>query len=248
MSAEPFSWALYGHYLDVALECGYGFIGAGSLADAAPPPQRSILLRHDVDYDPAWIGPMAALEHERGVRSTYCLLTSSPLYSIEERRTTAAVEGLLERGHWLGLHLDASGVESDEDAISQTTERAAMLSERFGTEVRAVSFHMPGRRPVGHLELPRPLLNLYGPRFFEEIGYVSDSNQDWRGQDLERVLRSGEHGCLQVLIHPFWWRERYGTILEKLEEVASAQGADPDSIITPEQREIAARQASAPAR
>jgi hypothetical protein len=98
-----------------------------------------------------------------------------------------------------------------------------------------VSFHMPGRRPVDHLVLPAGLINTYASRFFVEIGYVSDSNQNWRGVDLETVLRSREQSRLQLLIHPFWWRAEPGTMRSKLFDFAAQIGVDVNEMITHEQ-------------
>ncbi len=105
----------------------------------------------------------------------------------------------------------------------------------FSRTVRAVSFHMPGRRPVDHLDLPSDLINTYAPRFFGEIGYVSDSNQNWRGVDLEDVLRRHAHDRLQLLIHPFWWRPLPGTMRSKMHGLADELGVDMHDIVTPEQ-------------
>jgi hypothetical protein len=237
---EPFTWARYGRHLDVALESGYRFAGFDALAGGGEPPDLSILLRHDVDYEPRWIEPMAALERERGIASTWFVLTTSPLYSLEDPGTRRAIEGVLGMGHALGLHFDASLIGSDGEVLREVESRASDLQDAFGAPVRAVSFHMPGRRGAAHLELPGGLVNTYAPRFFDEIGYISDSNQDWRGTDLDAELRARCHRVLQLLIHPFWWRERYGPILEKLERLAADHGVDPGEIITPEQREIAA--------
>ncbi len=239
MSGEPFTWARYGGHLDAALGAGYAFTGFDTLREGAAP-DMSILLRHDVDYDPAWVAPMAALETQRGIASTWFVLTTSPLYSLDEPRTREAIEGLLSDGHALGLHFDASLIESDEEALAGVDEKAGLLEESFGVRVGAVSFHMPGRRGAAHLELPGGRVNTYAPRFFDEIGYISDSNQDWRGTDLDAELRARTHRCLQLLIHPFWWREEYGPIIPKLERLAADHGIDPREIITPEQREIAA--------
>ena len=232
---EPFTWERYRSLIGLAVDVGYELIGFADVASDSLP-ERALLLRHDVDYDPASAERMARIETEHRVRSTYFFQLDSPWYSIET--ATPAIRSILDGGHWLGLHLDANRLAGDAEIAEGAGAGARELADRYSTEVSAVSFHMPGRNPVGHIELPNGLLNTYAPRFFGEFGYVSDSNQDWRGKDLAEVLRGGEHRRLQVLIHPIWWRESYSPMIEKLTEVAAQAGVELDQLITPEQREL----------
>jgi hypothetical protein len=235
-SVEPFTWAAYEAYLELAIEIGYTFmpftIPTGRL------PERAIFLRHDIDFAMQWLPRMAAIEQSLGVGATYCVQPDSRNYSIDAADTGDVIRDVLERGHWLGLHFDATGIDSDDEVVERVTREAEALSLHFQTDVEAVSFHMPGRRDVGHLVLPPPLINTYAPQFFEEIAYVSDSNQDWRGQDLVKLLRDGSHDHVQILIHPMWWRETYSPMMAKLRELANNLGVDLNDLITPEQRAL----------
>ena len=159
--------------------------------------------------------PMSAIEAELGIRATYCLHVDSRWYSVDTPQNRAAIAETLDAGHWLGLHFDASSIQSDAQARDRVVGQARMLGQTFGRDVRVVSFHMPGRRHVDHLELPDDLVNTYASRFFVEIGYVSDSNHNWRGVDLEDVLARRVHDRLQLLIHPFWWRPEAATMRSK---------------------------------
>lgn len=233
--SEPFSWGQYAGYLDLAGECGYRFAGFDEVETSRG---RVIYLRHDIDFALRWVPPMAELEHEHGVRSTYCFLLDSQNYASETAEFDATVARTLELGHWLGLHFDATGIADDDVVVERVVSAAAALERRFGTELTAVSFHMPTRRPVTQIELPAPLVNTYGPRFFTEIGYASDSNQHWRGTDFEQMLRSGEHERIQLLIHPMWWRADYMPMLAKLEELAAEIGMPIGDLLTDEQQAL----------
>jgi hypothetical protein len=239
VTPDPFTLAQYERYVRLAHSCGYRFGGFGALDDDAAHPERSVIyLRHDIDFSLRWVLPMAELEHEHGVRSTYCFLLDSQNYSSTTEAFDRTVERVLELGHWLGLHFEANAIGSDDEVAQRVADRAASLDERFDAPVVAVSFHMPGRRPVSHIELPEPLVNTYGPRFFSEIGYASDSNQHWRGTDLEALLVSRRHTRLQLLIHPMWWRTRYSPMLDKLQELADEVGIGIDDLLTHEQRAL----------
>jgi hypothetical protein len=140
------------------------------------------------------------------------------------------------------LHFDATALADDAVVVDAVEHAATKLERTFGVIVPAVSFHMPTRRPVSHLLLGGGRINTYGPRFFQELEYVSDSNQDWRGKDLGRVLTEQHPRALQVLTHPIWWRERYTPFEAVLRELAGRLGLDLErDILTTEQRVLLGR-------
>jgi hypothetical protein len=232
MTRGEFTLDEYRSYLALAVSLGYEFVG---FDDLDHPGEHQIVLRHDIDYAPSFMPPMAAIEAELGVRATYCLDVASAWYSVDAPKNRAAIAETLDAGHWLGLHFDASSIPSDRDVEAGIVDQTRRLGELFSREIRVVSFHMPGRRPVGHLTLPGGLVNTYAQRFFADIGYVSDSNQNWRGVDLEQVLRERAHSRLQLLIHPFWWRPSPVSMRTKLQALADGIGVDVYEIVTPEQ-------------
>jgi hypothetical protein len=93
-------------------------------------------------------------------------------------------------------------------------------------------------RPVGHLELGEHRINTYAPRFFREIGYLSDSNQNFRGKDPETELRNA--GRLQFLTHPTLWSGR--SLREILEEQATRLGTTVDALATEDQKFVLEQQ------
>jgi hypothetical protein len=238
MTRCDFTLDEYRRYLALAVAEGYRFVSFDSLDEPGERSGPEILLRHDIDYSPMFMPPMSAIEAELGIRATYCLHIDSRWYSIDTPQNRAAIVETLDAGHWLGLHFDASGVASDTDARDRVVEQARSLGEAFARDVRVVSFHMPGRRQVDHLELPDELINTYASRFFVEIGYVSDSNHNWRGVDLEDALARRAHDRLQLLIHPFWWRPEPATMRSKMCALADGIGVDVYEIVTPEQWEL----------
>jgi hypothetical protein len=235
VSGEPFTLDRYESYLRAGLDAGYRFVPFDEL-DSTPP---LVVLRHDVDYSPPHAVEMARRERAAGVIATYCVHAACRWYDASRTPHREAIETVLGEGHALGLHFDASEIADDAAVAAGVVAEAERLESLFGTTVIAVSFHMPGRRPVGHIELPPPMLNTYGPRFFDELAYVSDSNQDWRGNDdPAALLRAVFAERVQMLIHPFWWRDRYGTIGDKLSELAASLSVPIEEIATWEQMEL----------
>jgi hypothetical protein len=242
---HEFTYAWYAAALDAALEAGYRF---GSFEEAGSLPLRTplLLLRHDIDYDPRFVAPISRMEAERGIRATYFFQRDSRFYGADDPTTQAAIKQVLDDGHWLGLHFDATEIASDAEVIARVGAACTLQELRYAGQaaredarrITAVSFHMPTRRPVGHLSLPDRRVNAYAPVFFASFGYVSDSNQHWRGTDLLDVLTRRCHPALQLLTHPIWWRESFMPASRILNELAAHLGIDVNRIITPEQQAI----------
>lgn len=237
-----FTLAEYRECLELAKSSGYQFAGFDETQSCPESQSPTIFLRHDIDYAPRFMSSMAQIEAELGVRSTYCVLLGSPWYRIDDPANHAIIESAIEQGHWLGLHFDASAIPSDGDVPECVIAEARRLGEQFGVHVRVVSFHNPGRRRIDHLELPPGLIHTYAPKFFREIAYVSDSNQDWRGKDLRLILARREFPRLQLLIHPFWWREQPLTLGDKMEAFAQELGIGLEDLAEPEHMAIIARE------
>jgi len=240
---HPFTWKTYELYLRTALESGYRFIGFDELNTSMVLPEAPfVLLRHDIDYDPRWALPICKLETQHGSRATYFFQSDSPFYRLDCSETVSVIREILSQGHWLGVHFDANQIQDDVEVIERLEQTATEFEARFETRVAAASFHMPTYRPVKHLQLKSERINTYSPLFFEEIQYVSDSNQDWRGKDILKMLRQKDFSRIQFLVHPIWWREDYSPFYSKIEELAGKLGIPVDSILTREQLDLLVRE------
>ena len=236
MFAQPFTWAYYDACLAAARSAEYRFIGFSDLRDGSREPgEPFVLLRHDIDYDPEFAGLLASREEQQSVRATYFFQADSRFYDLTSPVVVAIVRRILHQGHWLGVHFDANGIEDDATVIQRVQSIAEELEARFQRSVDAVSFHMPTYRSIGHLRLGGGRVNTYGPVFFGPIEYASDSNQDFRGKDILSMLRAGTVRRLQLLIHPFWWREEYSPLITKMEALGSRLGVSLGQLLTAEQ-------------
>ena len=102
---KDFTLGRYSELLRIALDEGYRFVGFGDLDGGS---DDAIVLRHDIDFSPRWLAPMAAVEQLHGITSTWCLQPSATTYRWDAAETRAAVRALLEAGHELALHFDAN--------------------------------------------------------------------------------------------------------------------------------------------
>lgn len=242
MTARPFTWEYYDACLAAVRASGYRVIGFSEVGDDSRlAVEPFVLLRHDIDYDPEFAGILASREAKQGIRATYFFQRDSRFYDLFSPGVVAIVRRILDEGHWLGLHFDANDIDDDATILRQVDSVAEGLEGRFQHPVDAVSFHMPTYRPIGHLRLGRGRVNAYGPMFFGAIEYVSDSNQDFRGKQLLAMLQSGAPRRLQILIHPFWWRQEYSPLITKMEALASRLGLSLSQLLTPEQLALIGR-------
>lgn len=139
--------------------------------------------RHDVDFSPAAAVSMARFEQERGVRSTFYVMTTSPFYTAAEGLELAAEVSRL--GHRVGVHLDW---------------RVSQLP-RWGL----FSFHCPRAKELWRDDI-QPARNAYAAIW--QGRYFSDSRGRFAYGDPEDAF-GGEP--LQIGLHPEWWFDPFWT-------------------------------------
>lgn len=196
-----FSYDAYGAFLDEFRSAGYEF----GWFDG-PPPDGTVVLRHDVDWSPERARRMAELEADRGVTATYFVLVTSPFYNVLTRETRDALATIESLGHRIGVHFSTHQYWREDPGADAVTERVreeqAVLDTVVDDVADAVSFHIPPDWVLGvdyH-----GFTNAYAPTYFEEMAYTADSNQRWRedppfdGAIPDRV---------QVLVHPGVWAD-----------------------------------------
>lgn len=170
---------------------------------------RFVLWRHDCDYSLNRSFALAKLEASEGVRSTYFLNPHCEYYNLFEKSQCDLVREIIEMGHEIGLHFDASfyGPLDETRLIKAVGDEADLLERLFGIRPGSFSFHNPGPETLAwEADQYAGLVNCYSKRLKNEVGYCSDSNGYWRFRRLEDVLSVASDSCLQVLTHPGWWQ------------------------------------------
>lgn len=196
----------YGHYreaLEAALARGYAF----AAFDEAPGRGACVLLRHDVDFSVERALPLARIEAELGLVSTFFVLPHGRenLFGAPALPLLREILGL---GHRLGLHYDLAFYAASGLPPSQGLRReAAQLEAALGAPVRVAAEHNPGRAPGPPGFEPGPLLDAYAPAFTRDMKYLSDSCQHWREGCFCRFLDPERCPRVQVLVHPIWWSQ-----------------------------------------
>jgi hypothetical protein len=197
----------YRHYRETLLATRerYSFVSFDT-ALAPQAPERFVVLRHDVDYLLEDALPMARLEAELGVAATYLVLPHAH-YNPFGGTGFGILREIVALGHGLGVHYDPRFYSAHDlppaDTLRQEVDRLASV---FGTAVRAVAAHKPGRTALCSLELG-DLIDAYAPALTRDVKYLSDSCQFWREGCFCTAVRSARFPRLQVLVHPEWWTE-----------------------------------------
>ena len=216
-----FSPTKYVEILGAGLERGYCFESFSKILQ--PPLETHIgpvcLLRHDVDADLGAAAAMARLERQFGIRSTYFLMTRSPLYNLMSRANHTLVEDIIQCGHWIGLHFDHGFHPRLEHSDGWIEYEASLLEKLFGISVHAVSFHQPGPEVLRGEVSTGWRVNTYDKQKLAGFSYASDSNRQWLWSAPQEIFSSGDHPKLQLLIHPMWWMHPHQTTEDVWDQV-----------------------------
>lgn len=208
-----FTHRWYRLFLERLLEEGYEFRAFTDRLEGG-----DVVLRHDVDLSVEAAVRMARLEAEMDVRSTYCVLLTSPLYNPFERPHREALREIDALGHDVVLHFSTHTYWSADDspsneAIERRVKEERSILEALVPSSRTVSFHRP---PPWVLDREfESFTSTYAPAYFSDIGYLADSSQRWR-EEPPRIDALPE--TLQVLAHPGLWDTEDGTFERRIEQ------------------------------
>ncbi|MDG2351234.1 MAG: hypothetical protein P8L35_00280 [Acidimicrobiales bacterium] len=201
---------------------GYDFAFFESAIELLENAEQFVLLRHDLDLSITRALPLALVESDLGVKSTFFIRLRNGFYNPFNFEESKVIEELLDMGHRVGLHFDISKYQKnasiDELARSCSRERE-QLEKWFDVNIEIISFHSPLPK---HLKMSTDatdgILHTYLPEYFERIFYCSDSTGQWRyGQPLESEAFM-QKKPIHLLVHPIWWTSTVGDPQEILGE------------------------------
>lgn len=202
-----FTYESYADMLRNLRDKGYQFKNYGNWQKA----DRTVILRHDVDYSLQKAVPLSAVEREvcpEGANATYFVLVSTNFYNIHSKSSRECIHQIIQNGGNIGLHFDETQYAiSDEEEMKQYVhDEAAVLSDLIGQKVDAVSMHRPSEKFLcSNLSFPG-IVNSYEETYFQKMKYVSDSRRHWR-ENVDEIIENADHPRLHILTHPFWYRE-----------------------------------------
>lgn len=209
---QVFSYDWYEQLLLFCQEKGYQFCGYNDWDDCG----KIIILRHDVDYSLERVLPIAELEAKHGVQSTYFILPRGRFCNVLSDRGLAIIAKLVAMGHHIGMHFDET-LYGDSDWIAQILQEAKIFKEATGVNIDSVSMHRSSNQVLTNDWAIPGMQNAYSKVYFNNYKYLSDSRMRWR-EDVVSVIDSEKYNKLQILVHPFWYRERPLIMREAINE------------------------------
>ena len=164
-----------------------------------PVAQRTVVLRHDIDFSVEYAVEMAELEARLGVVATYFFMLTGHAYNLLHKDSRRAVSAIRAMGHSVSLHFDPT---VHEDVVAGFEEEKSAIEPITGP-LSVVSIHRPGEFLTNGRSLSVP--HTYEKRYFEELKYISDSGGAFSYGYPTDDAAFAEGKPMHVLIHPIWW-------------------------------------------
>lgn len=172
---------------------------------------NNLLLRHDLDASVHRAYKLAKIESEENIQSTFFLWMHSPHYNLFEGEVFDLVNEIIDLGHYIGLHFDASFYVrhnlNQNSLLDPLVYEKSIIEHYFKKGVSAFSFHEPTSSIISDYreDFYQGMVNTYSEYIRNNYAYCSDSNGYWRFKRLSDVLMQYECDNLQILTHPEWW-------------------------------------------
>lgn len=201
-----FSLESYRSLLATALEAGFRptTFTQGSWTD------KTLLLRHDVDYSLEMAVELAKVNARLGVSGTFFILARAHSYNPRSRKSHERLAEIAALGQRLGVHVagGADDIAADFDCLASVVP----VEEVF-------CWHNPTPALVDEYRdnaVVAGLTNVYSKRFLDDALYRSDSNFDRSFEQLVAAFH-GDAQVVHLLIHPINWVAGGDSMLEVFE-------------------------------
>lgn len=208
-----FTYKAYKNLIITSLENGYDICSYKKVDKF----DKSIILRHDIDFSPSRAIDIARIEYQLGVKSTYFILLSTEFYNVFSKETAGIFNEILDMGHDIGLHFDeqrydASSINQMKDYVYHESK---ILEKALGVSINVVSMHRPSKISLDNNIKFEGIINSYSQMFFKDMKYVSDSRMNWR-EDVIEIIKSNKYDKIHILTHPFWYSNKFEKTEDKL--------------------------------
>lgn len=208
----------YDHYTEV-LELAKKHYKIGPFRDIKNlKNNRFIILRHDVDFSLDRAISIAELEFEQKISSTFFILLHSQYYNALSQKNIRKINQILDLGHEIGLHYDASLANSGDQLSIMIKSEIDLLYSMIKEKIVSIAPHNTSINKNFKMNEPS-YSNITSPQILKFVTYLSDSVQNWRkGCMCNHIMRENK---LMILTHPIWWSKKSASreiILLKFED------------------------------
>ena len=163
--------------------------------------EKSLLLRHDVDFSIEFAHQLALLENKLNICSTFFFMLTSNLYNPLSEHSQKLVKDIANMGHKISIHFVPTAHESLDHFIFEKN----VFENIFKKKVDIASVHQPGIFLNNNNITLSGTPQTYQDVFFKKMRYISDS----KGRDIlpliDKYLEEPRKLGLHLLLHPIWW-------------------------------------------
>lgn len=203
----PFTYASYEKMLKALKKKEFQFVDYSSFRNQSG---RTVILRHDVDFDPMKCRRIAEIEQAENVSSTFFFLIRSDFYNIFSSQVSNLIQSVGNMGHTVGLHFDETVYSDSVDYVQAIKNEAAILEDIAGKRVDCVSMHLPSKKCLDGNWIIPGIENSYSHEIFSNYEYISDSRRRWKKpvMDIIENCSLSAPRKLHILTHPIWYHEK----------------------------------------
>lgn len=199
-----FTYESYEMMLKKLLDRGYVFKNYSNWMED----EKTVILRHDVDYSLEKAAQMSEIEKKMHVEGTYFILLSTNFYNVHSKESKMYIGNIIKNGGNIGLHFDETQytISSEENIKAYVHHEIEMLSNIIERKINVVSMHRPSKEFLSSNIKFENVINSYGDIFCREMKYVSDSRRFWR-ENIDEIIEGKIYKRLHILTHPYWYME-----------------------------------------
>jgi hypothetical protein len=230
---RDFTYRVYSNLLETGLDSDYTFLTVKKYLSQETTPERSIILRHDIDRKPENALDMARIEADAGISSTYYFRAIPKTFKPD------IFQEIEELGHEVGYHYE--DLDQTKGDVEAAHEQFASNLERFQDYVTVVTISMHGNPLTSQdnremwADYDFGQYGLIGEVYlsfdFTEVTYFTDTNRTWYDEktmvndwpvgeskkpmqinttwDLMEIIENQQIDRFYILTHPNRWADTY---------------------------------------
>ena len=218
---NKFSLEYYSEIINKAKKLGYVFCTVTDYFEKGCPKEKHMVIRHDVDIQPASVRQLFECEKDLQVTATYYVRVCGSPYNAFDYNLFNTFREAEACGFEIGLHTNPVEFAklNSLDTLEVITSEYTMLSQFF--DVKSMACH----RDMNYIYNSLPFVEenwdliknktglvcqAYDNVFFENSQYVNEGIHyfiGWRDKKPEDVLETGD--SVYLMTHNHWWYKNH---------------------------------------
>lgn len=203
---DKFSFNYYKECIIKGNESGYIFTSYKNYDSVEIKDKKTILMRHDVDFNLINAHKMAKIEYDLGVKSTYFVRLHAVNYNLFEINNFKLLGEIISMGHEIGLHFEPDFYIGKNGSMADyIMKESTFIGDLLGVNIEGIAVHEPSRRGNNIDEKVMAETNLKYEAYLipNNYKYISDSGGRWREGDIMEWINKKNKICVNT--HPVWW-------------------------------------------